>query len=229
MTGTDAIAGQGAARRKLLDVLKRLGPAPADALARALGVTAMAVRQHLYALKAQGLVSYRTEIPDAGRGRGRPVKLWTAEEKADALFPDAHAALAADLIANMRAAFGEKGLDRILALRTAGQERVYGARLAGARTLKARLDALARIRSDEGYMAEVRREDGGFLFVENHCPVCAAARACTGLCREELHLFQRVVGDDVEIARTDHIVAGARRCAYKVVPRNEKSLSAARK
>jgi len=38
--------------------------------------------------------------------------------------------------------------------------------------LKAKLDALAKIRSAEGYMAEVRREPetGHWLFVENHCP-----------------------------------------------------------
>jgi len=52
--------------------------------------------------------------------------------------------------------------------------------------------------------------------VENHCPICAAARLCTGLCREELNLFRKVLGRDVRIERISHILAGANRCAYRV-------------
>jgi predicted ArsR family transcriptional regulator len=87
------------------------------------------------------------------------------------------------------------------------------------KSLRGRLEELARIRTEEGYMAEVRPDgDGSWLFLENHCPVCAAARVCSGLCREELALFRKVIGMTVEIVRTDHIIAGARRCVYRVTP-----------
>jgi len=52
--------------------------------------------------------------------------------------------------------------------------------------------------------------------VENHCPICAAARICQGLCREELALFHRVLGKNVRVERLSHILAGAGRCAYRV-------------
>ena len=67
-------------------------------------------------------------------------------------------------------------------------------------------------------MAEVRRdaETGDLMLVENHCPVCAAARVCTGLCREELSLFRQVLGDDVRVERVTHILSGAGRCAYRI-------------
>lgn len=68
-------------------------------------------------------------------------------------------------------------------------------------------------------MADVKPQPGGeFLLVENHCPICAAATACTGLCAKELEVFQSVLGNDVVVTRTEHIVAGARRCAYRVCP-----------
>ena len=97
-------------------------------------------------------------------------------------------------------------------------EKTYRAKTDKAASLKSKLEALARIRSAEGYMAEVKRdpESGQFLFVENHCPICAAARLCTGLCREELALFHRVLGKDVRVERVSHILAGAGRCAYRV-------------
>jgi len=199
-------------RQAVLDLVQRDGPVSADALAGKLGLTTMAVRQHLAALEGEGLAEFAEEA----RPRGRPVKLWRTTPEAAGKFADSHSALATDLIVQMKKAFGESGMDRILKLRTAEQERTYRAATGGARTLKARLDKLAKIRSAEGYMAEVRRDGEGFFFVENHCPICAAARLCSGLCREELALFKRVLGSDVEVERTSHILAGAGRCAYRV-------------
>ena len=143
---------------------------------------------------------------------------WSTTVAADVHFPNSHEALATDLIVQMKKAFGEAGLDRLLKLRNADLEKAYRARTDKAQTLKAKLDVLAKIRSAEGYMAEVRRETdtGHWLFVENHCPICAAARLCTGLCREELALFHRVLGKDIKVERLSHILAGAGRCAYRV-------------
>jgi predicted ArsR family transcriptional regulator len=201
-------------RAAVRDLLKRDGPISADSAAQKLGITAMAVRQHLYALQADGEAAHVEEA----RPRGRPVKLWRATEAAGSHFADSHSALAGDLIGQVRKAFGEEGLDRLLKLRNADLEKSYRAKTDKAHTLKAKLDALARIRSAEGYMAEVRRdaETGQWLFVENHCPICAAARLCTGLCREELALFHRVLGKNIKVERLSHILAGAGRCAYRV-------------
>ena len=196
------------------ELLKRQGPISADSAARKLGITAMAVRQHLYAMQAEGEAAYA----DDARPRGRPVKLWRTTEAADSHFADSHSTLATDLIVQIKKAFGEEGVDRLLKLRNADLEKTYRAKTDRAQSLRAKLDALARIRSAEGYMADVRRdpETGQWLFVENHCPICSAARLCTGLCREELALFNRVLGKNVRVERVSHILAGAGRCAYRV-------------
>ena len=200
-------------RRALLDLLKRRGPRKAADLSRDLGVSAMAVRQHLYAMQEEGLIAFAEEA----RPRGRPVKLWHLTEAADRYFPDAHAELTVGLLDSMRSAFGEAGLNRLLSVRGREQADLYARRMADRDGLRARLDALAAIRTEEGYMAEVQETaDGGFLLVENHCPICRAAAACTGLCAAELLVFRAVLGPDVTIERSDHILAGARRCAYRV-------------
>lgn len=54
------------------------------------------------------------------------------------------------------------------------------------------------------------------MLVENHCPICAAATACAGFCRSELETFRAVLSAEVE--RSEHILAGARRCAYRITP-----------
>ncbi len=66
-------------------------------------------------------------------------------------------------------------------------------------------------------MADLRPDGrGGFLFIENHCPICAAATACQGFCTTELNLFRAVLGRDVSVERTEHIVSGDRRCVYRI-------------
>ncbi|ARO29186.1 transcriptional regulator domain-containing protein [Rhizobium sp. NXC14] len=45
----------------------------------------------------------------------------------------------------------------------------------------------------------------------------AAATACAGFCRSELETFRAVLGADVE--RSEHILTGARRCAYRITAR----------
>jgi predicted ArsR family transcriptional regulator len=202
------------AKRAVLDLLKRRGPSEAQDIATVLGVTAMAVRQHLYALEDEGLVAFAPAAKDGGRGR--PSKLWRAEAAADALFADAHADLSVELIANIRQVFGERGLDKLIAKRTEQQIAAYRAALASASTLKEKVKRLARLRSDAGYMAEAVPDGDGFLLVENHCPICRAAVACTGLCRQELEVFRAAMGRGIVIKRTDHILAGARRCAYSI-------------
>lgn len=211
-----AIDDRTAPKRAVLDYLKRNGPSDAADIAAELGVTAMAVRQHLYALEDEGLVSFAA---GSAQGRGRPAKLWRIEEPANAVFPDAHAELSAELIANIKEVFGERGLTKLIETRTKHQIADYRATLASAGTLKEKLRRLARVRTAAGYMAELQIDGDGFLLVENHCPICRAASACSGLCRQELEVFRAALGPEAAIERTDHILAGARRCAYRVRPR----------
>jgi len=200
-------------RRAIVHLLKQEGPLDAQALAARLHLSAMAVRQHLYALHEAQLVTY-TEAP---RPIGRPVKLWQLTPAADRFFPEGYAELTLSLLTSVTEAFGKAGLERLLDMRTQQQIEAYRRQMEGRDALPQRLAALAAIRTNEGYMAEVRPQaDGSFLFIEKHCPICAAAVACTGLCGKELEVFQAVLGTDVAIVRTEHIVVGARRCVYRV-------------
>ncbi|MGH7125834.1 MAG: helix-turn-helix transcriptional regulator, partial [Stellaceae bacterium] len=167
---------------RLLGFIKRRGPQQARGLARTLGVTPEAARQQLQQLAEAGLVSSETKK----RGVGRPSLLWSLTAAGHARFPDTHAELAVQLIGAIRSTFGTEALDRIIHGREAEIRRAYRAALETARSLDARVAALAEVRAREGYMAEWRKDGDGFLLLENHCPICAAAAACQGFCRSEL-------------------------------------------
>ncbi len=53
-------------------------------------------------------------------------------------------------------------------------------------------------------MAEIaENEDGSFYFIEKHCPICEAAKACTNICKMELEMFREVIGNNVEVERVN--------------------------
>lgn len=200
---------------RLLHALKAAGPQTAGTLAGRLGVTAVAVRQHLDGLAAHGLVAHE----DRREGVGRPRRYWGLTAAGHARFPDNHAGLTVELLEAISGVFGAGGLERLIAHREAATLASYRRRLAAATTLAGKVRMLARLRTEEGYMAEWRRDaDGSFMLIENHCPICAAARACQGLCRSELGIFAAVLGAAASVTRVEHVLAGARRCAYRIEP-----------
>ncbi|MBE9171313.1 transcriptional regulator [Pleurocapsales cyanobacterium LEGE 06147] len=200
-------------RRAIVNILKRQGATDAHELASHLGISAMAVRQHLYTLQEEQLVTYQEEA----REMGRPAKLWQLTTAADRLFPDGYAELTLSLINSVKEAFGDAGLEQLLNVRTRHQIDAYQSSMPNQESLEQKLEVLATLRTEEGYMAEIQvLDDGSFLLIENHCPICAAATACTGLCARELEIFQSVLGKDAIVERTEHIISGERRCVYRV-------------
>lgn len=198
---------------QILFQLKTRGPASTGELADRVAITRQASRQHLENLAAAGLVRFET----LKAGVGRPHRLWMLTETGHGRFPDTHAQMTVDLLHAVRSEFGEAGLDRLIARRERETTNAYRNELAELTTLAEKVERLALMRSAEGYMAERQvNDDGSYLLIENHCPICAAATACQSLCRSELATFRDALGSDCSIERVDHILSGARRCAYRI-------------
>lgn len=198
-------------KERLLYLLKSRGAQTAGDAGKALGMTVPGAQQQLSKMAAAGLV----QADDRKLPRGRPKRYWQLTVKGHARFPDRHSDLMLDVLKSTEALFGPQGLESLIRHREEATLRTYLAELEGCTSLEQKIEGLCRIRSREGYMAD-RKKMGqdSFLFVENHCPVCAAAAACQGLCRSELEIFRTVLGPAVTVERTDHILDGARRCAY---------------
>jgi predicted ArsR family transcriptional regulator len=200
---------------QILHLLKTRGPSTAQALAEALGLTSMGARRQLQAAQDRGLVAFE-EVADKV---GRPARRWLLTGAGHARFPDRHADLTVQLIAQARAVFGDAGLDLLIAAREQAIEAHYQMEVDAEQGMAARVAALARARDAEGYMTETEaRDDGSVLLVENHCPICAAARECQNFCRSELEIFQRVMGAGCQVERAEHLLSGGRRCVYVIRP-----------
>lgn len=203
--------------QQILHHLKMRGPQSVRLLARRLTMTTMGVRQHLADLAKRELVS-RTD--QTRQRRGRPLHLWQLTEQGHARFADHHAEVSVELIEVMEQQLGPEALENLILARNESLLREYERALAKSDTsLAGRVKALADLRSAEGYMAEVRLLPDGFLLIENHCPIRTAASRCSHFCAAELALFRQLLEPRASVSRGDYLLAGARRCAYHISPR----------
>ena len=113
------------AEEGVLFQLKTRGPQTAAQVARRLGVTAMAVRQHLYRLQVESLV----EFSDERRKVGRPARVWRLTSAAAERFPYSAWRPDGRIIAAVRRTFGEAGMDKLLRERTRRHIEQYRVRL----------------------------------------------------------------------------------------------------
>ncbi|MGS0674349.1 helix-turn-helix transcriptional regulator [Shewanella sp. 0m-4] len=199
---------------KILQMLKTQGELTAKAIASELGLTTMGVRQHLQSLEE----SCDVVFDDRKATRGRPTRFWALTPQSNSHFSDRHEELSVQLIDSVKTVFGDSGLEQLISHREQVSLALYRDALISADSLAIKLQVLAQLRTNEGYMATVEHSDGCYWLLENHCPICAAATKCLNFCRSELQLFQTLLQHDATVSREEHIIQGARRCAYKVQP-----------
>lgn len=198
-------------RRRVLELLKLHGPMTAQRLAEELGITVMGVRGQLAALERDGIIRHEI-VPQK---LGRPSYLYSLTELGDELFPRTYAQFAQSLLEAIQAVEGPKALERLFDHRTELLAAQYRARMNG-RSLRERVAELARIRTEEGYMADWEElGKNRFLLTEHNCAICQIAQRCPTACSHELELFQRVL-DDATVTRDQHILKGDRACTYLI-------------
>ncbi|MGH9271955.1 MAG: helix-turn-helix transcriptional regulator [Ilumatobacteraceae bacterium] len=202
-----------AAQRSVLYAVRRRGEATTGDVARQLDMTIGGARQHLAGLADVGLL----EVADAPRvagQQGRTERVYRIAPPAEALFPRAYGELTNQLLNHVPSdvvtmAFERRRDERVAAAR---------ARLSGRRSFAAKVDELARVLDEDGYMASVERApDGTARIVERNCAIFAVAREHPTCCSTELE-FLRAALPEADIERVTHMMAGATSCAYEIRP-----------
>ncbi len=198
----------------ILQRIKRDGAVTAKVLADDLGMTTMGIRQHLQSLEDSGLV----EFSDIRVKVGRPTRHWSLTTEGHNHFADRHGDLSITLIESVEELFGQEGIEKVVSRREEITLNLYQSEFHDCTGLEEKLNRLVFLREREGYMAELNREGDTYILVENHCPICHAAKRCETLCHSELRLFQRLLENECRVERDEHIIKGQRRCTYRFVP-----------
>ncbi len=197
---------------RILMLLKMRGEATASLISEELAITREGARKHLLNLLETSLVKATVK----SEGVGRPSTYYSLTNKGLSRFPDTHAEVTVQLLKSVKKLLGENALELLISDREAVIYDRYAKETEGAETLEQKLEVLSKKRSEEGYMAEWKKEGDEYFFIENHCPICAAATVCQGFCRSELHNFKQLVGSGYNMERVEYIVENGNRCVYKI-------------
>lgn len=190
------------------------GEATAHHIAKELQITKEGARKHLLNLEERMLIASEAK----SSGVGRPSTYYSLTEKGLAEFPDAHAEVTIQLLESVKRLLGDNALDLLINDRETVVYKRYEDALKNAVTIEDKLALLSKKRSEEGYMANWKKEDETYYLIENHCPICAAAKACQGFCRSEFKNFKQLIGDNYTMKRVEYIIENGNRCVYKIDP-----------
>ena len=189
--------GDAPTRERVATSILEHGPSTAATLAERLGLTPAAVRRHLDQLLAEGVVEQRQPRAEAGRGRGRPAKVFVITDAGRSTFAHAYDDLAADALRFLRDAGGDEAV-AAFARHRMGQvlERYRDAVQQAAP--QDRPQVLADAMSDDGFAASVGRSPAGEQICQHHCPVASVAGEFPQLCEAETEMIAELLDTHVQ-------------------------------
>jgi len=198
-------------RGDILVALKREQPLTARDLADRLGVSTNAIRHHLKELESESLVSYGREQ----RGVGAPTFAYRLSPRGEDVFPKRYEETLTDLLARVSEKQGRDAAVGMFVEHYDELTRRLNVELEGVAPER-RLEAVARVMSDAGYMAEWNESAGGGVFrlAEHNCAIRAVAERFPEVCAAEERFLQTVLAARVE--RRAHIVSGCNACEYAI-------------
>jgi predicted ArsR family transcriptional regulator len=195
---TDVVKLELSTRDAVTRLVLERGPQTAAALAEQLSLSAAAVRRHLDALVADGILVECAPRSPRQRGRGRPARGYALTDAGRAQFPHAYDDLASTALRYLRDTGGEGAVAAFAEHRAAGLERLLVQRTASAPDGPARVEALAEGLTAQGYAASTDRALAGVQICQHHCPVAHVAAEFPQLCEAETQAFARLLGTHVQ-------------------------------
>ena len=204
-----SLPGHKGLRGAVLVELKKAHRLTAKDLATRLQISLNAVRHHLKELEAQALIEYERQH----KGVGAPAFAYQLTAAGEALFPRRYEATLSDLLDHVVEREGRAGAVVALEGRYAALTPRLQDQLAGASPAE-RMAAVARLLSDEGYMAEANASSGSGTLIEHNCAVQAVAERFPEICAAEARFLSAVLG--AEVQRQEHILSGCSACEYRV-------------
>jgi predicted ArsR family transcriptional regulator len=209
--GAAAGGDEARTRTRVRTTVAEVGPVSAARIAEVLGLTGAAVRRHLEAMVAEGVVEARDPRPDARRGRGRPAKEYVISSAGHDDLPSGYDELALSALQYVADTLGPEAVTDFARRRFAGLEESL-AGLDG--PLPERIEALVKALADQGFSASSRpvaqgTAAEGVQLCQGHCPVQKVAEAFPQLCEAERRTFETVLGTRVQrlatLAHGDHV------------------------
>lgn len=195
-----ARAADGRTRDRVAQLLLERGSATAAELGDALGLSPAAIRRHLDAMLADGLVTSTIQPARGHRGRGRPARIFALTDAGRVTCaPHTYDDLATAALRWIGRHGGPDAVTAFVSDQVAQLEQRCKTAMEGARDEPlSRAEALAEALSAEGYAASATAIATGGQLCQHHCPVAHVAAEFPQLCEAETQVIGRLVGTHVQ-------------------------------
>lgn len=202
--------GLGVSQEAILELLKRLGKATIPQMAAELGLNVETIRDHLKALVGYGLVRRQG---NRRSGPGRPEVVYGLTAEAESLFPR-HEGETLRELASYLVQTGQEATLRDFFEQRIGSRREEA--LARVRHLQGRerLNEVARVFSELGFMAVVEDQGSECQLRLCHCPIRDLIHATGIPCLAESGFLTELLGE--QATRVSYIPDGAPSCTYRM-------------
>lgn len=211
-----ALPRDGSTREKVRRAVLEDGPITAAAIGAKLGLTPAAMRRHLEALLADGIIVERDAPTSGTKRRGRPARAYVLSAAAHDAMPDGYEALANQALDHLVRIAGPEALEAVARERAVDiADAVRPAVDAAGSAVAARTEALAEALSAQGFSASARPVASGtplagIQLCQGHCPVQHVARDHPQFCEAETEMFSELLG--VHVQRLASLAHGAHVC-----------------
>jgi len=203
-------------KRKILYYLKVMKQAGLKDLSKVMKITRMAVHKHLSDLQDRGLV----ESMEIHKGVGRPTMQYSLSSTGKTAFPKSYGEIATHALDYLEKKMGKAAVESVLRERQKELLGKYSVRMKDMK-FNERVKELARIRDEEGYIAESKkdRKRSSHTLLEYNCPIIMIAEKHWEACSIETELFEHVLDANVEV--THRAAKGDSICKFLIKEKND--------
>jgi predicted ArsR family transcriptional regulator len=197
-------------RKQIIMLLKKNSQMPVAEISKHMGITPMAVRQHLISLEKRGIISYKPKK----YGIGRPVFLYSLTDRAMDIFPKSYGVFIKDMLGILEEVDGRNKVDRLFQMRKDRIFQAKGRMLEGIEGIAGKVKTLAALLNEDGYMVELEEDKNFYRLKQFNCLISSVAGQYPEACKYELQLYRDFLGKSVD--RVQCQADGEPACVYDI-------------
>lgn len=204
-----------AVRRHILEILKERNGATVAELAEMLAMAPVSVRHHLDILQGDALI--RVDRLERSGSVGRPQQIYALTDEAGELFPNNFAALAGDLVRQVKQILPQAQVDAIFVAMARELAAEFDAAAFKNLPMPERIQHVAEFLNARGYLASWEQESsdaGSFLLHKHNCPYAGVSDEHGELCLMDQTLVDTLFDEHCE--RVAHMGSEDHCCTYRV-------------
>lgn len=201
-------------KKQLLDLIKRMGAISIDEAAKETDLAKTTLREHFLQLEKDGYI----ERSYVRSGPGRPSLEYRLTQKGNSLFPSSESALLKELLKFLKLKGEEATIEAFF--QDFWEERIEEAERrmsqSSATDLATRVEALAQMLEEEGFMPEFNldKESQTLTIKECNCPFSEVIKETRLPCKLEAMFYKKLFDERAD--RKTHIASGDHACTYNI-------------